>query len=129
DPHRCARLVEFHAENAANPAMSDVTNRLIDVAMESGGGYDAAVTRATRTMLVTKLMALAASDTDDPQVRAEAAYSLHKLATRLAAPFQGEEIEAAHRRATHDDIEKFLSRTDRKFPTPPEVPPGPPIGD
>ncbi|HEV8435672.1 MAG TPA: zinc-dependent metalloprotease [Thermoanaerobaculia bacterium] len=129
DPHRCARLVEFHAENAANPAMSDVTNRLIDVAMKSGSGYDAAITRATRTMLITKLMALAASDTDDPQVRAEAAYSLHKLSTRLAAPFQGEEIEAAHRRSTHDDIEKFLARTDRKYPTPPEVPPGPPIGD
>ena len=129
EPHRCARLVQFHAENAANPAMSEVTNRLIDVAMKSGSGYDAAVTRATRTMLVTKLMALAASDTDDPQVRAEAAYSLHKLATRLAAPFQGEEIEAAHRRSTRDDIEKFLARSDRKYPTPPEVPPGPPIGD
>jgi hypothetical protein len=129
DGRRCARLVEFHAENAANPGMSDVTNRLIDVAMKGGSGYDAAVTRATRTMLVTKLMSLAASDTDDPQVRAQAAYSLHKLATRLAAPFQGEEIETAHRRATRDDIEKFLSRSDRKYPTPPEVPPGPPIGD
>ncbi|HEY2323507.1 MAG TPA: zinc-dependent metalloprotease [Thermoanaerobaculia bacterium] len=129
DGRRCARLVEFHAENAANPGMSDLTNRLIDVAMKGGSGYDAAVTRATRTMLVTKLMSLAASDTDDPQVRAQAAYSLHKLATRLAAPFQGEEVETAHRRATRDDIEKFLSRSDRKYPTPPEVPPGPPIGD
>lgn len=129
DPYRCARLVEFHAENAANPGMSEVTNRLIDVAMKSGTGYDAAVTRATRTMLVTKLMALAASDSDDPQVRAQAAYSLRKLATRLAAPFQGEEVEAAHRRSTRDDIEKFLSRDDRKYPAPPEVPPGPPIGD
>lgn len=129
DPRRCARLIEFHAENAANPGMSDVTNRLIDIAMKSGSGYEAAVTRATRTMLVTKLMALAAIDTDDPQVRAQAAYSLRKLATRLAAPFQGEEIEAAHRRATRDDIEKFLSRDDRKYPTPPEVPLGPPIGD
>jgi hypothetical protein len=97
--------------------------------MKSGSGYDAAVTRATRTMLVTKLMALAASDTDDPQVRAQAAHSLRKLATRLGAPFDGEEIEAAHRRSTRDDIEKFLSRTDRKYPAPPEVPPGPPIGD
>ncbi|HEX3580286.1 MAG TPA: zinc-dependent metalloprotease [Thermoanaerobaculia bacterium] len=129
DPYRCARLVEFHAENAVNPGMSDVTNRLIDVGMKSGSGYDAAVTRATRTMLVTKLMALAGSDTDDPQVRAQAAYSLRKLATRLAAPFQGEEVEAAHRRSTRDDIEKFLSRDDRKYPAPPEVPPGPPIGD
>ncbi len=129
DPRRCARLIEFHAENAANPAMSEVTNRLIDVVMKSGSGYEAAVTRATRTMLVTKLMALAESETDDPQVRAQAAYSLRKLATRLAAPFEGEEIEAAHRRATREDIEKFLSRTDRKYPTPPEVPPGPPIGD
>ena len=132
DARRCARLVQFHAENAANPGMAELTNRLIDVAMRGGSGgsgYDAAVTRATRTMLVTKLMALASSDTDDPQVRAQAEYSLRKLATRLAAPYQGEEIEAAHRHSTRDDIEKFLSRTDRKYPAPAEVPPGPPIGD
>ena len=129
DPRRCARLVEFHAENASNPAMSELTNRLIDVAMKSGSGYDAAITRATRTMIVTRLMGLAASDTDDPQVRAQAAHALRKLATRLAAPYEGEEIEIAHRRATRDDIDKFLTRSDRKYPTPAEVPPGPPIGD
>jgi hypothetical protein len=129
DARRCARLVEFHAENAANPAMSEVTNRLVEIAMKNGAGYDAAITRATRTMLVTKLMALAGSDTDDPQVRAQAAHALRKLSSRLAAPFDGEEIELAHRRATRDDIDNFLARKDRKYPTPAEVPPGPPIGD
>jgi hypothetical protein len=129
DPRRCARLVEFHAENAANPAMSELTNRLIDVALTKGAGYDAAITRATRTMLVTRLMGLAASESDDPQVRAQAAHALRKLAARLPGPFDGEEIELAHRRATRDDIEKFLARSDRKYPAPPEVPPGPPIGD
>ncbi|HEY2829296.1 MAG TPA: zinc-dependent metalloprotease [Thermoanaerobaculia bacterium] len=129
DARRCARLVEFHAESSANPAMSEVTNRLIEIAMKSGSGYDAAITRATRTMLVTKLMALAGSDTDDPQVRAQAAHALRKLSSRLAASFEGEEIELAHRRATRDDIDNFLARRDRKYPTPAEVPPGPPIGD
>ncbi|HEY2092020.1 MAG TPA: zinc-dependent metalloprotease [Thermoanaerobaculia bacterium] len=129
DARRCARLVEFHAESAANPAMSEVTNRLIEIAMKSGSGYDAAITRAARTMFVTKLMALAGSDTDDPQVRAQAAHALRKLSSRLAAPFEGEEIELAHRRSTRDDIDNFLARKDRKYPAPAEIPPGPPIGD
>jgi uncharacterized protein DUF4953/uncharacterized protein DUF5117 len=129
DPSRSARLVEFHAENAANPAMSELTNRLIDVAMRQGSGYEAAITRTTRTLLVSHLMALAASDSDDPQVRAQAVHALRKLSARLPGPFDGEEIELAHRTSTRDDIDKFLARSDRKYPATPEVPPGPPIGD
>jgi hypothetical protein len=77
-------------------------------------------------------MDLAASGDADPQVRAQAAESLRKLSADLAAsPANAEEIETAHRRATRDDIERFLARPDepRRRTTPPPAPPGPPIGD
>ena len=125
EPHRCARLVQHHDENAANPPMSEVTGKLIDVAMQSG-----AVARTTRSVIVTRLMDLASAADIDPQVRAQATESLRKLSTRLAAASKsGEEIELAHRRATRDDIEQFLIRPDapRKRIVPPAMPPGPPI--
>ena len=125
EPHRCARLVQHHDENAANPPMSEVTGKLIDVAMQSG-----AVARTTRSVIVTRLMDLASAADIDPQVRAQATESLRKLSARLAAASKsGEEIELAHRRATRDDIEQFLIRPDapRKRIVPPAMPPGPPI--
>jgi hypothetical protein len=125
EPHRCARLVQFHDENAANPPMSEVTDHLIDVAAQSG-----AIARTTRSVIATRLMDLASASDIDPQVRAQASESLRKLSTRLAVwTSDTEEIEIAHRRATHDDIEQFLARPDapRKRIVPPATPPGPPI--
>jgi hypothetical protein len=125
DPHRCARLVELHDENPASPPMSEVADRLIEVAMQSG-----AVARTTRSVIATRLMDLASAADVDPQVRAQASESLRKLSARLAStPKDAEEIEAAHRRATRDDIEQFLIRPDapRKRIVPPATPPGPPI--
>jgi hypothetical protein len=130
DPARCARLVDFHAENAGNPSMAEMVNLLIDVSLRPGSGYDAAITRATRTLVASHLMDLAGSEAADPQVRAQASQSLRKLAARLAAAPEGaEEIEVAHRRATRDDIESFLARRERKMPQAPEIPAGAPIGD
>jgi hypothetical protein len=125
DPRRCARLIEFHDENAANPPMSEVADRLIDLSLQSG-----AISRTTRSIVVTRLMDLASSSDVDPQVRAQAAESLRKLSAKLASiPKDSEEVEIAHRRATRDDIEQFLIRPDapRKRIVPPAIPPGPPI--
>jgi hypothetical protein len=125
EPHRCVRLVEFHDENGANPPMSEVTDRLIDVALQSG-----AIARTTRSIIATRLMDLASAGDIDPQVRAQATESLRKLSARLAAiPKNSEEIEVAHRHATRDDIEQFLARPDapRKRIVPAATPPGPPI--
>lgn len=131
EPHRCARVAEFHAENAQNPALGEVFDRLIATATAARTGYDGAITRAVRTLVATRLMDLAANPDADPQVRAQAAASLRKFGASLAASARGaEEIEIAHRRATSDDIERFLARPDepRKHATPPPTPPGPPIG-
>ncbi len=130
EPHRCARLVEFHAENPENPSMGEVDDRLIETVVPSRSGYAGAITRATRNLVATRLMDLATDADADAQVRAQAAESLRKLAAALtAAPRGAEEIETADRRATRDDIDRFLARPDqpRKRPAPAEIPPGPPI--
>jgi hypothetical protein len=86
------------------------------------------VTRATRSLLVTRLAGLAASRETDPQVRAEATDALRRLATRLGAAGNDPE-ETAHRRATRDDITRFLNRPAEPWQPAnvPAIPPGPPI--
>jgi hypothetical protein len=87
-----------------------------------------AVSRGTRTIFVTRLSDLAANRETDPQARAEAVDALRRLSERLRAGTR-DPSEDAHRRATRDDIERFLNRPAEpwKPPTPPPVPPGPPI--
>jgi hypothetical protein len=123
DPNRCARLIQYHGENRDNPSMREVTDALLAVAMQQG-----LVTRATRTLLVTRLAGLAANRDADPQVRAEATDALRRLATRLT-PAVNDPSETAHRRATRDDIERFLNRPAEAWQPAnvPAVPPGPPI--
>jgi len=131
EPHRCARLVQFHAEESANPSMADVTDAMIAVTMARNSGYAGEVTRATRSLLAMRLMELADNANAASQVRAEAAAALRRLRTRLGETRAlGDDSEQASRRATADDIERFLARPDkpRTEPKPPAVPPGPPIG-
>ncbi|HYX40103.1 MAG TPA: hypothetical protein VE821_00325, partial [Pyrinomonadaceae bacterium] len=73
---------------------------------------------------------LAANDTAAPQVRAVAAQTLRELQDRLKSPAQVTAIDEAFRRATLDDIERFLTRPDapRKRTPPLQAPPGDPIG-
>ena len=125
DPNRAARMDEFHAENAANPDFNEVLTRILTVVTRPG-----ALTRATCRLTATRLMDLANNRDADAQVRAEASEALRRLSSRLAAPAAGV-AEIAHRHALRDDIQRFLERPDqpRTQPRPPEIPPGPPIGD
>ena len=125
-PERDARLVQYHAENAANPSLGDVMNGVIDSAMKQG-----AVMRAVRALIVTHLSDLAQNEDAAAQVRAEASDALRRLSARLADVKGVDAEEAASRRATRADIERFLARPSepRKPAKVPEVPPGPPIGD
>jgi hypothetical protein len=125
DPRRAARMDLFHAEDASNPDFNEVLGRLLDVVTHSGS-----ISRATCRLAATRLMDLANNRDADPQVRAEASEALRGLASRLAAPTT-DLAELAHRHALRDDIQRFLERPDqpRTQPRPPEIPPGPPIGD
>lgn len=117
DPARAARL----AQQEGNLSLREVLNALIDVASRQG-----AVTRATRTVIMTRLAQLANNREADPQARAEAFDALRRLSSALAP--LSDTAENAHRRATRDEIERFLARPETwQAPTIPAVPPGPPI--
>jgi hypothetical protein len=117
DPARAARL----AQQEGNLTLRDVLTALIDVASRQG-----AVTRATRTLIMTRMAQLANNREADPQARAEAFDGLRRLSSALGAV--SDAAENAHRRATRDEIERFLARPEAwqasEIPT---VPPGPPI--
>jgi hypothetical protein len=130
DPRRAARLVQFHAEDAANPDFNEVINDIIDMATRQESGYRGAITRATARLTATRLMDLAANRDADAQVRAEASEGLRRLSANLGDAGIRDDAELAHRHALRDDIARFLERPDqpRTQPKLPEVPPGPPIG-
>jgi len=111
EPHRCARLIEFHEENADNPSMPEVMDKLIERTMGEG-----AISFSVRALLAQRLMELAANTDADVHVRAEASEALRRFAAK-ADP------------ALRDDIERFLERPAEPFKPAklPEVPPGPPI--
>ncbi|HEX8171730.1 MAG TPA: zinc-dependent metalloprotease [Thermoanaerobaculia bacterium] len=120
DPARCARLVQ--QEN--NLTMRDVTEALVSASLRVGP-----MARVTRAVVMTRLADLAANQNADPQVRAEASAALQSMADRLNG-MTGDAAENANRRATRDDIQRFLTRPAEpwKPTTLPELPPGPPIG-
>lgn len=117
DPARAARL----SQQEDNLSLREVLDALLDVASKTGP-----VTRATRTVVLTRLAQLANNREADPSARAEATDALRRLAARMTA--SGDAAEAAHRRATRDEIERFLARPETwQAPLIPAVPPGPPI--
>jgi hypothetical protein len=119
DPSRCARLVRQN-----ELPLREMLDALVAIAMKEPGP----VTRATRSLLVTRLAELAANRDADDQVRAEVTDALRRLSERLRAT-SGDTAESAHRRATRDDIERFLNRPAEPWqpPRPLAIPPGPPI--
>jgi small-conductance mechanosensitive channel len=101
--------------------LREVLNALINTAAQQG-----AVTRATRTLIMTRLAQLANNREADPQARAEAFDGLRRLTSALSAVT--DVAENAHRRATRDEIERFLARPEAwQPPVIPAIPPGPPI--
>ena len=118
EPARAARLVQ--QEN--NLTFREVLDALIENSAQQGP-----ITRATRTLLVTRLVELAKTRETSPQVRAEALDALRRLSARLVNTRDAS--ETAHRRMTRDDIERFLqSPTEAWQPLAmPQIPPGPPI--
>ena len=133
-PARAARMELFHARNAANPDFDEVVRSLLrrtwgnepaaGAPKDGTDGERAAVRRAVQTLVVTRLMDLAASSAAGQDVRAIATTRLRRLASQLASR------PDAHGGETRRDIERFLERPaePRTRTPPPSVPPGEPIG-
>ncbi|HWP45447.1 MAG TPA: zinc-dependent metalloprotease, partial [Blastocatellia bacterium] len=129
---RAARLIEFHARNRSNPDFEEVVEALIARTWKAPvprDPYHAVISQAVQSLTLTRLMDLAANPDASPQVRAVATESLRGLHRWLKLPASAR-LDAAHRRAAQDDIERFLARPDavRKQTTPLDPPPGDPIG-
>jgi hypothetical protein len=129
DPNRDARLAQFHAENANNPSLTEVLSALSEVALRHESGYRAAITRATRSVLVGRLFDLAANPDAAFEVRDEATEALRRLSARLGDVTGTDSSEIASRHAAREEIERFLARpaATRTKPHMLEIPPGPPI--
>ncbi|MBI2834159.1 MAG: zinc-dependent metalloprotease [Acidobacteria bacterium] len=130
---RAARLVEFHARDRRNPGFDEVVDALIASTWRTPApaeGYPAAVQRAIQTLTVTRLIDLAANEAASPEVRAIATDALRGLNVALRAAPPAAKVVAAHRRATRDDIERFLARPEgtHKRTAPLPTPAGDPIG-
>ncbi|MFN0108937.1 MAG: zinc-dependent metalloprotease [Blastocatellia bacterium] len=128
EPSRAARLIQFHAENTANPNFKEVVEAIITATWKAPaptGAYQRAIQQSVQSLTVQKLMNLASDEGASPLVRAEASAGLRNLNAMLKTAGAD-----AHRRATKEDIERFLNRPDAvRQPTRPlPTPPGDPIG-
>lgn len=129
DPNRAARLIDFHAQNTANPDFKEVLNAILAVTWKAAtptNAYHKAIQSSVQAVTVQKLMSLASDESAAPLVRAEASSALRSLNTMLKATANGD----AHRHGVQEDIERFLNRPDavRQPSRPLPTPPGDPIG-
>jgi Met-zincin/Domain of unknown function (DUF5117) len=132
EPHRAARLIQFHALDASNPDFRDVAGELVTRTWRSGAErdpYRAAIQRTVQSLVVTRLMDLAADADASTLVRAVASAWLRAVFDDTAVS-TGDEATDIHRRAVHEEIERFLARPaePRRRTPPPPTPPGDPIG-
>jgi hypothetical protein len=135
EPRRAARLMQFHALDPSNPDFGDVVDALLARTWRAPvprDPYHAAVQRAVQSLVVTRLMDLAADDNASPQVRGVATEGLRWIMQSHtgAGTAVGFEPTDAHLRSTREEIERFLARpaAPRKRTAPPPTPPGDPIG-
>jgi hypothetical protein len=129
DPNRAARLIQFHAENAANPDFKEVIDAIVAATWKRAAAqnaYHRAIQRSVRSLTAQKLINLAGDENASPLVRAEATAALRGLTATLKATANAD----AHRRAAQEEIERFLNRPDavRQQTRPLPTPPGDPIG-
>jgi len=131
EPHRAARLNQFHSLHPINPNFREVVDSLVSRLWRNtaaSGAYQTAILNSVQSLTVARLMDTAANADAAPSVRADASDALRQLAANLkASPAAGRN---AHSRAIVEDIERFLTRPDepRKKTTPLPPPPGDPIG-
>jgi hypothetical protein len=134
NPERAARLVEFHARDAANPALEEVIDAVLDATWKTphGNGYPAEIARAVSDVALYDLAALAANEHAQTAARAMASLKLDELRKWLETNpgDPSDSVEHAHRFFASQEIQRF-QRDPKAFalPAPAEPPDGPPIGD
>ncbi|HEX8503484.1 MAG TPA: zinc-dependent metalloprotease [Pyrinomonadaceae bacterium] len=131
--NRAARLIQFHALDRANPDFREVVDALVARTWRAPAPrdeYHAAVGRAVQTLVVTRLMDLAADADASPHARAVATEALRNIKDGDTKTGARDAATGIHFSATQEEIERFLARPDapRRRTPPPPTPPGDPIG-
>ena len=132
NPQRATRLVQHHAEDAGQPALEEVLDRLLAVTWKSAPatGLAAQVQRAVAATTLYDLMGLAENRAASAQVRATAFSKLAGLRGWLAAQHPADTSLSAFYEFSAAQIRRFENNPkDLILPSPPEAPPGMPIGD
>lgn len=133
EPSRAARLVDFHAQNPANPDLSEVIREIFTATWKAptpSNAYQSAVQRTVQSVVIRELIELAGNENAAEQVRAIANESLRVMMSELKKVGMVEANDLAHRKMLAEEIERFLNRPDvtRKRTAPLPTPPGDPIG-
>jgi hypothetical protein len=132
NPERAARLVQHHAEDDNQPALSEVIDKVIGATWKAqpATGLGAEVQRAADTVALYRLMQLAANEAAPAQVRATALAKITELRDWLSPQRPQDAALRAFYQYGIAQIKRF--ETDPKqigLPRPPAPPPGMPIGD
>ena len=116
-PQRAARLVSFHSQNQANPALSEVLDALVAATWDapaSAAGADSqfpALRLVAQRAVVDGLIDLAGSSAATPGVRSTTDATLTALAERLRADGATAQ-ERGHRASALRDIDRYFAGED-----------------
>jgi len=130
---RCARLVEFHARDAANPSLDEVLDAIFKATWSAphDAGYRGEVARVVDDVALYDLMVLAGDTKASDEVRAIASLHLDEIKKLLAGSVSGAQDpeQRAHCFFEAVQIEQFQKDPSKlNLTTPSEAPDGPPIG-
>jgi hypothetical protein len=131
NPQRAARLVEFHARDAANLGLEEVFESIFKATWDSphGGGYSAEVARVVDDVALYDLIVLSGDAKASGQVRAFAWQELNQIKIWLTLTRGESSAQNAHLAFALAQIEQFQKDPSKLNLTPPSEPPdGPPIG-
>jgi len=130
---RAARLVEFHARDAANPGLQEVLDAIVTATWKAphATGYAGEVARTVDSVVLYDLLSLANNERATRQVRAVASREAEQLKGWLNAnKAAGDAAQQAHLAYAAAQIEQFQKDPSKlQLAAPAEPPDGPPIGD
>jgi Met-zincin/Domain of unknown function (DUF5117) len=131
NPERAARLVQYHAEDASEPSLAEVIDKLIAATWRApdAPGLSGEVQRAIDMVALYRLMTLAANESAPGEVRAIALSKLTALRDWTPAASANSELIALHRFAVAEIKHFETNPREIGVPRPPLAPPGMPIGD
>jgi hypothetical protein len=133
NPERAARLVQYHARYPGNPGLGDVLDSILARTwkMPMSSTYHTEIQRTVNMVVLSELMALAANERADNQVRAIAEFKLEELKNWLAAQQRLPEGEGqkAFQLYAANQIKRFQEDPKKMNLSKPNDPPdGQPIG-